>query len=106
MQNGSVDPGATPVSLTWKAGQVAHALGFRSTDAFHKQRPALEQSFGFPAKLPGLNAWSIAAVTHWVKTNGNRYQSDEPGLGDDHAPADLAGVVVSLEQRYARGRAA
>lgn len=106
MQNGSVDPGATPVPLTWKASQVAHALGFRSTDAFQKLRPQLEQSFGFPSKLPGLNAWSIAAVTHWVRTNGNRYHSDEPTITDQVAPAELAGVVVSLEQRYARGKAA
>ena len=106
MLSGPFDPGASPVSLTWKASQVAHALGFRSTDAFHKVRPGLEQSFGFPIKLPGLNAWSIAAVTHWVRTNGNTAAVIPVQLSETDISPDLAGVVVSLEERYGRGRAA
>lgn len=52
-----------PSRLVWSAGQVAHAIGL-SEETFRRQR--LEREHRFPAKLPGLNAWSIAAVTGWV----------------------------------------
>lgn len=62
--------------LTISAGQVALLLGL-SEPIFRKKRLELED-LGFPAKLPGLNKWSRAAVTRWVETNGA-----------SHLPAEL-----------------
>lgn len=82
----------TPQLLVWTAGQVAFAIGLRSETAFFKRQAELE-THGFPRKLPGLNAWSIAAVKAWVLANGDQAPAPMPAAVDP--------VSAELEARYA-----
>lgn len=81
-----------PLVIT--AGQVAHLIGM-SEDGFRKKRQPLERS-GFPPRLPGLNKWSLAAVTRWVETNG---QNSEPA--PEQRTGSIANEASALEARYA-----
>ncbi len=92
------DPISIPRNLTWTAGQVAQALGI-SEEGFRKKRAELEQSFGFPGKLPGFNKWSQWAVIDWINSNGNTYRPQAPAIpGDD---PEIEQLVSDLEADYA-----
>ena len=69
--------GVVEIRPTLKGEEVAHALGMRSVASFYKRRPLLEKS-SFPAKLPGLNAWSRAAVERWIDGNGEPQAVEPP----------------------------
>lgn len=57
--------------LTWTTAEVCRQLGL-SDETFRLKREELERA-GFPRKLPGINAYAIAAVTDWVAHSGGRY---------------------------------
>lgn len=84
--------GATATRLTWNKAEVAHALGC-SAPTFDKKRLELEQRFGFPKKIPGINAWSIAAVSDWTAHAGGYTPFNERITG----PAGAAMVELELE---------
>lgn len=86
---------ATAERLTWSKASVAHALGI-SEATFDKKRHELETEHGFPAKLPGLNLWSIAAVRIWVRTNGRAEQA----LVIPNDDPEISAVVGMLEREY------
>lgn len=81
--------GVVETRPTMKAEEVARALGMRSAASFYNRRGVLEKA-GFPARLPGLNAWSRAAVLRWIATNGETFQPAEDPAAN------------GLERRYAR----
>ncbi|TCD15166.1 hypothetical protein [Oricola cellulosilytica] len=58
--------------LVMTAREVAAALGWKTENSFRQHRLDLE-AHGFPAKLPGINGWSRAAVERWVATNGETW---------------------------------
>lgn len=70
-----------------KAADVAGLLRM-AVQNFYNRRHALEAN-GFPKKLPGMNAWSRAAVLRWIETNGQTFQ-----------PAEPAARANTLEERY------
>lgn len=77
------------------AAAVARLLGYAAAEYFYRRRPALER-LGFPPKLPGVNAWSSAAVLRWIETNGETYLPAAPP-----APSETAGRITRLERRFA-----
>lgn len=71
-----IDRSGTPAAtapiqgLTYGVAEVATALGYPTTDAFRRARPALEEA-GFPRRIPNMGArWSRAAVDAWVAQAG------------------------------------
>lgn len=88
--------GATAQRLTWSKGEVCFALGV-SEGTFDKKRDELAKA-GFPPKLPGLNAWSIAAVMDWVAHPPGYVHFAERLTQSDSAVAD---VSAQLEHEYA-----
>lgn len=86
---------ATAERLTWPKASVAHALGI-SEGTFDKKRRELETEHGFPARLPGLNLWSIPAVRAWVRCNGRPASTLE--ISNDDPEITL--IVEALEHEY------
>lgn len=88
--------------LTWSRADVCNALGI-SEQTFTTKSVELTRA-GFPAKLPGMNAWSIAAVRDWVAHSGGGYT---PFAERGAAPLvingdpEIEGLVIALEDRYA-----
>lgn len=90
------DRGATARKLTWAKAELAYALGI-GEKTFDKKREALEAA-GFPRRLPGLNAWSIAAVTRWVAANGRTEAVPVPA--DKAVPEPLITIAGELNRLY------
>ena len=74
------------------ASEISRLLGRRDPDYFYRVRPKLEAA-GFPSKLPGVAAWSRAAVERWIDGNGD---PDAAGL-----PPAPAVRPTPLERRFA-----
>lgn len=85
----------TAPRLTWPKASVAHALGI-SEATFDKKRAILEREHGFPAKLPGLNMWSIPAIRSWISSNGQSI-APLPVPNDD---PEIGAIVSALELEY------
>lgn len=87
--------------LTWNKAQVCDALGI-SEATFALKRGELAKA-GFPDRIPGLNAWSIAAVTDWVRHSGGEYVPYiERGATVSIVSGDpLEAMSGELEHRYA-----
>jgi hypothetical protein len=82
--------------LTWSTAHVCHALGITAA-TFMRQRAVLAAA-GFPGKLPGLNAFSAAAVTHWINSGGLTY-APLAGTIPDGDP-EIEAIVSALERDY------
>ena len=54
---------------TVAAAAVAEMLGCAER-TFRQKARELTEKHGFPARLPGFNAWSTTAVERWIDTNG------------------------------------
>lgn len=88
---------AIPQRLTWSAGNVAQAMGI-SEPRFRKLRPKLEESFGFPRKLPGLNLWPQWAVIDWINHSAGTYRPHGGAIADGDPEIDA--IVGELEQHF------
>lgn len=95
MHTTQVSADGLPPRLTWRRGQVAHALGM-SEPLFSRKQAELERA-GFPRRLPGLKVWSIAAITDWIGCNGGTYRLHGAPATPDSA---VAGVAEDLEREY------
>lgn len=73
------------------AVEISRLLGRRDPNFFYSVRPKLEAA-GFPRKLPGIAAWSRAAVERWIDGNG------EP---DAVEPSPPASRPTPMERRFA-----
>ncbi len=83
-----------PESQVVNAQQVAALLGFRSVTSFSTRRRRELEAGGFPAKLPGLNGWSVPAIMRWLEANG---RAAAPVGANDQEPAGRS----ALERRFA-----
>ncbi len=93
---------SSPAVLT--AAGVARLLNL--TDGYFRNRRAELEAFGFPKKLPGLNAWSKAAVMRWIATNGETYLPGkaEAQIGAADERLEISVATRALEDEYAGGR--
>jgi hypothetical protein len=90
-------PENLPLRMTWSTSHVCHALGV-TQETFAKKRKELEAA-GFPRKLPGINAYSIAAVKDWITTSAGQY-SGAARLAIPAADAEIDAIVAELEGAY------
>jgi predicted DNA-binding transcriptional regulator AlpA len=78
-----------PLVIT--AGQVAHLLNI-SEPTFRQRLKALA-TVDFPPKLPGLNGWSLPAVTRWIETSGRTSEPPEALMA-------LDAISLEIETAY------
>lgn len=91
--------GATARRLTYSKTEVCEALGC-SEATFDKKRAELEKGFGFPPRVPGFNAWPIAAIEDWIAHSGGLYTP----FAERQAPvaAHDGNASVELDSLYGR----
>ncbi len=94
-------PENLPVRMTWSTSSVCHALGV-TQETFTQKRKDLEAA-GFPSKLPGINAYSIAAVKDWIRTSGGQY-SGAARLSIPNDDPEIDAAVAELERAYVTER--
>uniref|UniRef100_UPI003BAC51B3 helix-turn-helix transcriptional regulator n=1 Tax=Stappia sp. TaxID=1870903 RepID=UPI003BAC51B3 len=103
--SGHRQPGDSPTAsaspLTLTAAQVAGLLGCQES-TFREKRRRLEHDHGFPARLPGCNAWSAPAVRRWIATNGLTFMPPDIARDERH---EATATIAASELLAAYGRA-